>query len=345
VRTDTKVERDRSILADGTVQQGVTWNPTTGCEQLSPGCKNCYAKFKVWPRLQSNPAAKAFYGREFEEVRWHPDKFTEPLQWLRPRLVVVNNLSDLFHPAIPFTIIATIVGIMAAASHHIFQVLTKRPERAKEFFEWLENHPDRQKFDCKDFHVKFQGEAWQPYLLADIASQYIGESQVSPGAVNILGQWPLPNLWIGVSVENQEYADTRIPALFELPNALPWVCAEPLLGRIDHIPEGSQGQKLGWILCKGETGPHARPTHPAWIGVLRDQAQASGTPFCFQQWGEWCPASDMPKLLDDRNIKIQDVEDPIEGVCTMLKVGKRQAGALLNDQSMEQYPDQIKALE
>ena len=305
--------------------------------------------------MKSNPVAKEFYQREFEDVRCHVDRLLEPLLWQRPRLIFVNSLSDLFHPAVPFTIIATIVGIMAGASRHIFQVLTKRPERAKEFFQWLEEHPDRDKFDCQAFRDKLPGESWQPYLLAHIASQLIDDSQLTHGAVPIRGQWPLPNVWIGVSVETQEYADTRIPALFEIPNVLPWISAEPLLGHIDLEnlePAGSMGPtinaigsllgpKLGWIVVGGESGPQARPMPPDAARSLRDQAVRNGIPFFFKQWGEWMPAAEA-EAVEGRELKIEMAGSP---PCLMAKVGKRQAGSMLDQAAWAQYPEQINDLQ
>lgn len=372
----TRIEWTSAVLADGSVSQGATWNPVTGCEKVSQGCKECYAKYKVWPRLQANPLAKAFYGRAFEDVRCHPERLLEPLQWHRPRLIFVNSLSDLFHPAIPFEFTATIVGIMAAASHHIFQILTKRPERAQAFFHWLDNHPDRKLFDCAALQAKFPGDAWQPYLLADIASRNgVDNAKVPKGMVNIKGNWPLENVWIGVSVEDQESANIRIPLLLTLPNAMPWVSAEPLLDSVDlnHLQLSHDGDEaewldalaadgVKWVVAGGESGPRARPMHPNWPRQIRDQCEASGVPFFFKQWGEWKPKCQMTegeyaglflppsgqKQADQPTCRVQQQAIPAgaknDTMRDVYKVGKRTAGRALDGRVWDEFPDAVKAI-
>lgn len=118
--------------------------------------------------------------------------------------------------------------------------------------------------------------------------------------------WPLPNVWLGTSVENQAAADDRIPHLLRTPAAVRWVSCEPLLGAVDisdhfysgcHCNARSVGEcfcfprrLLHWVVAGGESGPKARPMHPEWARSLRDQCQEAGVPFHFKQWGEWAPA-------------------------------------------------------
>ena len=110
-----------------------TWNPATGCVKVSPGCKFCYAKHKAWPRLSKNPKT-VYFGRKFEDVQVHPERLSQPIRWTRPRMIFVNSMSDLFHEEIPFEFIDRVFLVMCCTTRHIYQVLTKRPERMLEYF-------------------------------------------------------------------------------------------------------------------------------------------------------------------------------------------------------------------
>ena len=123
----------------------------------------------------------------------------------------------------------------------------------------------------------------------------------------LVTRWPLPNVWLGVSVENQRWARIRIPALLDTPAAVRWLSCEPLLGAIDLDdcggisainrdwvggPSGGSGAPhpfVDWVVVGGESGRGARPMHPDWARSLREQCQAAGVPFLFKQWGEWAP--------------------------------------------------------
>ena len=239
-----------------------TWNPVTGCAKVSAGCKHCYAE-RNWGRLQHLPA---YAGRAFTDVATHADRLLQPLSWKRPRRIFVNSMSDLFHQDIHDDFIGMVFRTMARAPQHTFQVLTKRAERMQR----LLTHP------------KMRG--------------FVGDAP-----------WPLPNVWIGVSVEDQATADKRIPLLLDTPAAVRWISAEPLLGPMSltkeylsmkcggAYPFRSLGDEhrtklidlLDWVVVGGESGPKARPMHPAWARSLRDQCAAAAVPFLFKQWGEW----------------------------------------------------------
>lgn len=166
-----------------------TWNPVTGCTKVSDGCKNCYAK-RDWQRLSANPKT-VYFGRAFEDVQYHIERLDQPLKWQKPRMIFVNSMSDLFHESVPFLSILHIFGVMSAAYRHTYQILTKRPERAAEFFEWatqFENSP--------------------------LLSRY-----------GISG-WPLKNVWLGISVEDNKTAQQRIPYLEHFNVGIKWVSAE-----------------------------------------------------------------------------------------------------------------------
>lgn len=238
----------------------------------------------------------AYAGRAFTDVRTHADRLDQPLRWKKPRRIFVNSMSDLFHPDIHEDFIGMCFRTMARAPQHTFQVLTKRAERMQS----LLTHP------------KMRG--------------YV--ESVTP-------QWPLPNVWLGVSVEDQAAADERIPLLLDTPAAVRWISAEPLLASInlaEHGLHGGPGQ-LDWVVVGGESGPKAWPMHPAWARSLRDQCAAAGVPFLFKQWGEWAP----------------DAAHGIayEGVCcnwggdydnAVERVGKKLAGRLLDGVLHDGYP-------
>jgi protein gp37 len=232
-----------------------TWNPVTGCTKVSPGCDHCYAE-RVTER---------FHGRgSFERVVLHPERLDKPLRWSKPRKVFVNSMSDLFHEQVPDEFIAEVFAVMALAPQHTFQVLTKRHGRMRS----LLSDPT--------FGSNF-GPMWAAMVERD-------ETFEVP--------WPLPNVWLGVSVEDQRWADIRIPALLDTPAAVRFVSAEPLLGPVRLRPWVSPfttDVSVDWVIVGGESGPGARPMHPDWARSIRDQCGALGVPFLFKQWGGRTP--------------------------------------------------------
>lgn len=273
-----------------------TWNPVTGCSKVSQGCKNCYA-MREWPRLAGNPKT-VYFGREFTDVRCHPERLDQPLRWTKPRMIFVNSMSDLFHEAVPDDFIDEVFAVMALASQHTFQVLTKRPERMREYL----SRPA--------VEVRIGLQAMAMCLDSVVATKGRSElgrgvslkaTDINPGG---LAAWPLPNVCLGVSVEDQASADERIPLLLQTPAAVRWISAEPLLGPVDLpglfyygtektggvVPLRDRGHaQLDWVVVGGESGPKARPMHPDWARSLRDQCAAAGVPLLFKQWGEWRP--------------------------------------------------------
>ena len=260
-----------------------TWNPTTGCTKVSPGCKYCYAKHKAWPRLSKNPTT-VYYGREFEDVQVHPERLDQPLRWIKPRMIFVDSMSDVFHEDIPDEFIEEVFAVMALAAHrHIFQVLTKRPRRMRDFL------------NADHRWVTIEGRAQRRYY----------EQTGDDPAMWLSVKLPVPNVWLGVSVENQETADERIPLLLETPAAVRWLSCEPLLEGInieeienrgslyDQAQRGrywlpltgsfTDSPTLGWVVVGGESGPKARPMHASWCHSLMKQCTDAGIPFFMKQ--------------------------------------------------------------
>ncbi|PVA66190.1 DUF5131 family protein [Mycobacteroides abscessus] len=300
-----------------------TWNPITGCDKVSPGCDHCYAETFA-ERWRGTP------GHYFEngfDVQLRPDKLDLPLRWTKPRRIFVNSMSDLFHDRVTDEFIARVFAVMALAPQHTFQVLTKRHGRMRSLL-----NSDR-------FIEQFQ-EAWETTPGPD------GPEAYAP-------PWPLPNVWLGVSAEDQKRADLRIPALLDTPAAVRFVSAEPLLGPInlhtDPIEAGSPfwGSQLNWVIVGGESGPGARPMHPDWARSMRDQCVAAAVPFLFKQWGEWAPV-DRDEITSKPTVTLAlDGQDTYYAhrnhadVATLARVGKKRAGRELDGRTWDQYPEVV----
>jgi protein gp37 len=272
------------------------------------------------------------------------DRLLEPLSWPKPQKVFVNSQSDLFHKDVPDWFIAEAFAVMALARRHTFQVLTKRHARMRSLLAGARNNG-----------------FW------DLMVKALFARGISGGFV-----WPLPNLWLGVSVEDQRWADIRIPALRATPAAVRWVSCEPLLGPIDlarHIRyEAEPGEgvlvrpTLSWVVTGGETGPGARPAHPDWFRHLRDQCQAAGIAFFHKQNGEWAPigplysqtghdqdAEDarLEAAMETRKvIQLERSGHVVEGhqpadprTWLMVRAGKKAAGRELDGRIWDEYPE------
>ena len=238
----------------------VTWNPVTGCTKVSAGCKHCYAE-RAFPRVYSP--------RKFTDVQCHPARLDAPLHWRKPRMVFVNSMSDLFHSAVRGIFIDQVFAVMALTPQHTYQILTKRPERMQQYAA-----------DARE------------YVQAIVSER----KPASPPrhwyhAPDNRIQWPLPNVWLGVSVEDQATADERIPMLWDTPAAVRFVSCEPLLGLIDLSPYLQIGTRtkgvfrpdIDWVIVGGESGPGARPCNIDWIRDILSLCRVAGVPaFCKQ---------------------------------------------------------------
>lgn len=322
-----------------------TWNPVTGCSKVSQGCKNCYA-LRDWPRLASNPKATVYFGRAFTDVAVHPERLDTPLRWTKPRKIFVNSMSDLFHEAVPDDFIDQVFAVIALSSpRHTFQILTKRPERMRTYMQGLGKSAKR----------------------LERAARTLGRTTEYEG--NSLVTWPLPNVWLGVSVEDQAAADERVKMLLDTPAAVRWVSAEPLLGPVDlsfalkmrrENGQWREGRGLDWVVVGGESGPNARAMHPQWARALRDQCAEAGVAFLMKQWGEWVPRSACYHTFEDgrdcasmdpgaqrwpcirlteRGHNGRDLAHAGEGDhAYMQRVGKKMAGRLLDGVLHDDYP-------
>lgn len=349
-----------------------TWNPITGCSLVSPGCTNCYAMQLAGTRLRHHPSRA---GLTVESkagpvwngtVRLNEEWLMQPLQWKRPRMIFVCAHGDLFHPDVPDAWIDRVFAVMALAPQHTFQVLTKRSARMRAYLT-SEATPDRIAMVCGDLMMAghltdARGKPSRAYERA------VRHPQDADGWLDpTLWSWPLPNVWAGISAEDQTRADERVPDLLATPAAVRFVSAEPLLGPIDFtfMHDSDLGQKepwphdvdaltgecsdeengtisgmyepgraprLNWIIVGGESGPNARPMHPAWARSIRDQCAAAGVAFCFKQWGAWEENRAGHAILGGTVPGSSSVHDSVlfRGGTRMNRVGKRAAGRLLD---------------
>jgi protein gp37 len=283
------------------------------------------------------------------EVRFNDKVLLDPLKWKRPRKIFVCAHGDLFHENVPDEWIDRVFAVMALAPQHVFQVLTKRPERMRAYFA----------DPLTETRVR---------LLRDLQRQTGG--QIAELMSPLL---PLPNVWLGVSVEDQQRADERIPVLLATRAAVRWLSCEPLLGPVDleyvaddgtaevHALSGEHvfselpyGRRLDWVVAGGESGPGARPMHPDWARSLRDQCAAAKVPFLFKQWGEWevsldRESNDPDWRADYSNFYAESSKSQwlnLEGgrgfhgdrFHVMRRVGKSAAGRLLDGVQHDGYP-------
>ncbi|MCT8970608.1 phage Gp37/Gp68 family protein [Microbaculum marinisediminis] len=344
-----------------------TWNPVTGCSVVSPGCTNCYA-MRMAARLEAmaprpdgtgDPHLLHYAGTTQDsragpvwtgKVALAPEAvLAKPLRRRKPTMYFVNSMGDLFHEAVPDDWIDRVFAVMALAPQHTFQVLTKRSARMRDYM--------------------------APHCLR--RADGLGKAVIKlgyDGPLECLPSWPLPNVWLGVSAEDQTRADERIPDLLATPAAVRFVSAEPLLGPVDltMIPTGGRigdavlcddalsgppdfqsGSRLDWVIVGGESGRGARPMHPAWARSLRDQCQAAGVPFFLKQWGEWAPgecAAGPPTRTETgawwfgnswrfgRVTPRESEEMHCDDAPDVYRLGKKAAGALLDGREWREMP-------
>ncbi|MGE4085951.1 MAG: DUF5131 family protein [Vicinamibacterales bacterium] len=350
---------------------GSTWTPirardkATGkigwhCEHKSEGCRNCYAE-ALNLRLGTGLPFKPGH-RDDVELFVDETMLAAPLRWRKPRPIFVCSMTDLFADFMRDEWIDRIFAVMALAPQHTFQVLTKRPSRMRAYLA----APGRA--------AGVQLEAFPHHATAfQNGAAVFGNIAYRDGAWFI--PWPLPNVWLGVSVEDQPTADARVPVLLDTPAAHRWVSYEPALGPVDwrtwlpatlpaldHAVSGPRGACLDAIVSGGESGPKARPSHPDWHRQTRDQCAAAGTRYGFKQWGEWRewdhdgPTEEIDNdsdtadaihasairpgfLTRDGRFFARRDDLPPEVPCRLMeRIGKRAAGRTLDGRTHEDWP-------
>lgn len=246
-----------------------TWNPVRGCTKISPGCKHCYAETfaERWRGIPGHPYEQGF------DLRLVPEKLADPLRRRKPTTYFVNSMSDLFHKLVPFEYVAAVFGVMAACPQHTFQVLTKRPLRMREFFDWAELHGNGY-LNEHGFPPALLTCAWEACSGDGWGDVEPPEDWVIP-TPRVFGRvWPPPNVWLGVSVEDREYGLPRIDELRATPAAVRFLSVEPLLEDLGQLDLTG----IDWVIVGGESGHGARPMHPDWVRAIRDQVLALRVP-------------------------------------------------------------------
>ncbi len=304
-----------------------TWNPIVGCSKVSPGCANCYAE-RMANRLAGmnitgyckviGGDTRGSIGKWNGTVYFNSNALQKPLNRKKATTYFVCSMGDIFHESVPFEWIDKVWAVMALCPQHTFQVLTKRPERLAEYF----HKPTTKPGECLNGKIlpEVQFRVHTTALKMVHARHWTNQKRLNMWD----GRWPLPNVWLGTTTENQEMANKRIPELLKCPAAKRFVSVEPMLGAVDlqsdiggtlwmggqrgcggvhshgHIHrDGTDGRYehhhhdhrcgpgLDWVICGGESGPGARPMHPDWARSVRDQCKAAGVPFFFKQWGKY----------------------------------------------------------
>lgn len=360
-----------------------TWNPVRGCSRVSPGCGGpgdaggCYAEelaarfsgtntktgAPMWGHGYASMVPRAGGGVAYRwtgKVGLVHSMLDLPLRWRKPRMIFVNSTSDLFHERLPRSDIALVVAHIVASYWHAHQVLTKRPQRARELF----NDPAFWE-EVEAYVHALDAEAEERGLYDPLARRTDDWRACVP---EVDEQNPPPNLWLGTSVEDQERADQRIPILLETPAATRFLSIEPLLGPVTLHPKdkiwemlsqwyskdgfddtGSQPPRernttllpnVDWVICGGESGEKARPMHPDWVRSLRDECARASIPFFFKQWGEWAPTEDdADELIGvDPEVAEHDCAFSMLDAQRMRRVGKARAGHMLDGRPHQEFP-------
>lgn len=268
-----------------------TWNPTRGCTRISPGCLNCYAE-KVAARF-SDPglAYEGLARRTPAGPRWTGaiavvgDHMADPLRWVRPRRIFVNSMSDLFHEKLSDEQIARVYAVMLLAPHHTFQVLTKRATRMREVL-------TSSTFYGHVLHAAEEFRAQWPRLLNV--------------AISDPTKFPARHIWNGVSVENQEAADTRLPELVRTPTAVPWLSIEPQIGPVELAPWAGL---FKWVVIGGESGNRARPFEVEWARSLISECRDARAAVFMKQLGA-VPCVSVERWRDPNSFENRMQPDP-----------------------------------
>lgn len=286
-----------------------TWNPIRGCSRVNASCINCYAEavairfsgpglaYEGLVRMSKKDGSPLGWNGKVRRIDSH---VLDPCRWGRPRRVFVNSMSDLFHEDLPFEDIAVIFGVMAAAPTHTFQVLTKRPQRALDFFAWAIEQDaglTEQQLDGAArgrLHCLSAALAWE----IDHGDSDSKASLHRKWAAEPVGPWPLPNVHMGVSVGNQAEADEFVPLAIRYPASLVWVSQEPQHGLVVYSEEWLS--KIRWIVVGGESGPGARPFHIDWARTTLAQGARAKVPVFVKQLGAdpWTQDQRMRPLKD-----------------------------------------------
>lgn len=344
----TKIEW--AANADGS--PGASWNPIRArnradgrvgwfCVHASSGCKLCYAE-----RINHRLGTGIDYAAQNEaqvEVFLDQKALLQPLRWKKPRTIFVCSMTDLFGAFVTDAAIDAVFAVMALCPQHTFIVLTKRSARMRDHM----RTPNRKR--------TMAGMVMPISNMLARDGGHEARVKLDHFSACFAGAAAFPNVWLGVSAEDQRTADERIPDLLATPAAARHVSCEPLLGPIDltrvTVDGGTvcalRGARpawagLDWVIAGGESGAGARPMCAAWARDLRDQCAAAGVAFFFKQWGAFAPR----KVFEPHDTLVRAADGAfgppgeVHGVniYPMQRVGKRAAGRVLDGRTHDERP-------
>ena len=264
-----------------------TWNPVIGCSKVSPGCDNCYAeqmasRFVGEIEYENGESVDMFGAKVINNGKWNGKtvwrntKYQPPISG-KPKTIFVCSMGDLFHESVPFEWVDDVLFKIYTRPQHHFMVLTKRPERMKEYFDDL-SVVDSSSATSERFRSDFKSSA-----LHGLHMRYLQHN-------------PLQNLAIGVTVENQKTFDERLPILLTINAEHRFLSAEPLIESIDfdlcqEYPDddgvyADAREGIDLVIVGGESGKRARPMKEQWVHSIRGQCLYAGVPLHFKQWGK-----------------------------------------------------------
>jgi protein gp37 len=323
------------------------WSPTCGCTPVNDGCTNCPGERAAW-RLRND----APYSFVASNEKWngtilpHSKQLKKPLKRKKPTRYLIGTMGDPFHPGVEDEWLDRIFAVMALCPQHTFVVLTKRPERAREYL--TNEGKNRARWDVVTSEAAYM------------------QNKVHSGCYI---EWPLPNVHIGVLVHDQPSADGLVPKLLEVPAAkrIVWVRPREEIYLMQYFiglygpncerdcdawenictgyecPDWLQG--LDFLVCDGETGPGAHPVHPDWFRSLRDQCADAGVAFRFEGWGEYHAVvgelADKWVHLNGQTFGPVEGEhfNPVETAYPVKRVGSKRSGRLLDAVEHDGWPE------
>lgn len=325
------------------------------CTHDSEGCRHCYAeRMNLW---RGN--GLEYIAQNLSRTRFEFMGLDDPIRWSRPRMIFPCSMTDLFADFYSDKMIDYVFAVMALSRRHVYQVLTKR---ARRMFEYM-MHPER--------------EAKWMNAVAHVVEGFNLQKQCAREPIfSQREEWlPLPNVWMGVSVEDQKNAERRVRYLAKTRAALRWLSLEPLLGPVDIFDvDGKIAQQMGedgamgfpadiidWVVVGGESGPGARPMHPEWVRKVRDDCAQIGMPFFFKQWGNYAPVNLVSHEGDETIVRLDPgvkcvhisgrVEDdfpsifrPAEWATMKHFADKKNAGATLDGREHKEWPAAVEGV-
>jgi len=315
-----------------------TWNPIIGCTEKSEGCKNCFAK-RMAHRLMHMPHTSYYQFVLADNGEDDPEKFKNIPEWNGQTHLVKSKLTEPMKWKSPRMVFTVDMGDLFHESvpfEWIDAVFTVMSDLDQHIYILLTKRPERI-LELFCWKILRSGYNWRPKY----------------------------NIWFGVTAENQEQANIRIPILLNIPAAKRFVSIEPMLGSVDltklqldfaggHYKDALGGRRYGkttietfkcldWVICGGESGSKARPMHPDWVRSVRDQCESAKVPFFFKQWGEWMPIT-RPLTSSEINVlpkhyastsRFLQITDPY---AEYYKAGKHKSGDKLDGKQHHEWP-------